>query len=555
MLSRKLVLSKKTWLFLLAALVGLAALSVVLAWLSDGFRKPAGWPSFLAISLISAAILAGGWRLIRVENAPAWLAILLVGAAVLRLAMGVVWYVAIPQWGHGTPAEKAGYVMADAGARDKAAWKLAQSDRQLWAAFEKNLTVDQYGGMLFGSAAIYRYLGGDRHQPLMIVLLCSAFSALAVLFTWAFAKRAWGVEVANPAAWVIALYPEAVLLGSSQMREAFTTTLAIAALYGLMRYFTTNSGAQERSSLHIQNIKNLAWIVIPLLLCLPFSPPVTALIFGGMALPAIFLFYTRSGLTLSKRGFWIGMAALTVLILIGLYLALRQFTPAGMNNPLEMLNWWLTKSARLQGFLSKHASGWIQKIFDSVPAWMHLPLLISYGVLQPFLPAALVVGSEAPIWPWISIWRAAGWNILLALLLYAPLLAFRKNNSSGFTRILCVVAWIVILVASFRAGADMWDNPRYRATFAGLQAALVAWAWVQHQRLKDPWMRRALLAFGAFLAWFLPWYLRRYIHFPWPVAEFYATLGLGLASAFLLVLWDWGHTTGNTTEYRKEKPA
>jgi len=38
--------------------------------------------------------------------------------------------------------------------------------------------------------------------------------------------------------------------------------------------------------------------------------------------------------------------------------------------------------------------------------------------------------------------------------------------------------------------------------------------------------------------------LRRYIHFPWPVAEFYATLGLGLASAFLLVLWDWGRTTG-----------
>jgi hypothetical protein len=139
---------------------------------------------------------------------------------------------------------------------------------------------------------------------------------------------------------------------------------------------------------------------------------------------------------------------------------------------------------------------------------------------------------------------------MLVFLLYAPILAFRRQDSlqhngvAGLTRILCIVTWLVILIASFRAGADMWDNPRYRATFAGLQAALVAWAWVQHQRLKDPWMRRALLAFGAFLAWFLPWYLRRYIHFPWPVSEFFSTLGLGIASAFLLVLWDWARTNG-----------
>jgi hypothetical protein len=96
-----------------------------------------------------------------------------------------------------------------------------------------------------------------------------------------------------------------------------------------------------------------------------------------------------------------------------------------------------------------------------------------------------------------------------------------------------------ILVASFRAGADMWDNPRYRATFAGLQVSLAAWAWVEHRQMRDPWLRRAILSITAILAWFLPWYLRRYTGMEWPVVEFFSTLGLGLASAFLLTLWDW----------------
>lgn len=533
---------KKLWRYLLIGLLSLAVLSLALAWVSTGFSGVNGWQSFLVISLIGAAVLATGWWLIKTKQAPNWLAALLVGAVLLRLVAGVVWFVSMPQWGHGTQAERAGYVLADAGARDKTAWKLAQSDRKLWTAFQKNLTVDQYGGMLFFSAAIYRHLGSDRHQPLLIVVLCAAFSALAVLFTWAFSRRVWDTQVANIAAWIIALYPEAVLLGSSHMREAFTITLAIASFYGLARYASAAPGGLDDRGVKFYDIKSLSWIGIPLLLCLPLSPPVSALILITLVPAAIYLLYTRTGFSLNRRLFWIVLIGLIVVILIGLYLTLRQFTPSGMYNPLEMVNWWLTKSARLQAFLSRHASGWIQKIFRSSPTWMHVPLLTSYGILQPFLPAALVVSSEAPIWPWISIWRSAGWNIMLAILLYVPVLAFRKNGTSGLTRILCIVTWLVILVASFRAGADMWDNPRYRATFTGLQAALVAWAWIQHQRLKDPWMRRALLAFGAFLVWFLPWYLYRYTHFAWPVTEFFATFGLGMASAFLLILWDWART-------------
>jgi len=204
-----------------------------------------------------------------------------------------------------------------------------------------------------------------------------------------------------------------------------------------------------------------------------------------------------------------------------------------------MLSWWLRKSAQLQAYVSEHASGWMQKIFDETPQWLQLPFLLAYGVVQPFLPAALAAGSEAPIWRWIAVWRALGWTVLLAFLAFAPVFALRMRSKRALVGIITLVVWLIILVASFRGGSDMWDNPRYRAIFASLEITLAALIWVEVSRSRDPWFRRALLAAAAILAWFLPWYLQRYYTIGWPVTDPFRTLGLGLATAVLLVLADW----------------
>lgn len=540
---------KENWKIWLAAALTLLVISLMLAWISTKFRGFYGWPSFLAAGLISIGLLAGGWRLLRKEQPPRWLAILTVGVACLHLAAGVFWLATLPRMGHNTSAEREGYVMGDAFSRDKVAWALANSNRLLWAAFQGNRKVDQYGGLLFLSAAVYRYLGGTYHQPLLMLMLAAAFSALTATFTWAFARLAWGPKEAWLAAWIVALYPEGILLGSSQMREAFIMALAMAAFYGLLRY--------ERD----RSWSGLVCILAPLLLCLPFSPPVAALLFASLALVALVMrFSLPAGLLASRPEsaagasgrdvrrllhhplMWLALAGLFVLVLAGLYLTLRQFTPKGMINPFEMVGWWLTKSAQVQSYISAHASGWMQKVFKAYPAWMQFPVLLGYGIVQPFLPAALVAGSDAPIWYGIAIWRSVGWTLLLAFLIYAPLLALRKRQGRGFVLALCLAIWLVILVASFRGGGDLWDNPRYRAIFVGLQAALVAWAWVEHRRSADALMRRALLAIGAVLAWFLPWYLRRYTPLLWPVVDLFKTLGMGAITAFLLILWDWALT-------------
>lgn len=519
----------------------IALLAVALAWLSNPGVNSAilfsSWVSFMAALGLAVLVLWAGWMLVRTsehvhlpDKLPAWLAGLLVGAALLRLALGVVWFTALPDLGHNTPQESAGYVMSDAAKRDQIAWKLSQAQRPLWLAFSSYRNADQYGGMLFISATIYRYLNLNQqlpHQPLLMVVVCAAVSALAILFTWAFARRVWDDQVAALAAWGMALYPEVVLLGSSQMREAFLIPAVAAAFYGLARLRREHTWS------------SLAWIAGAILLSLPFSPPTTALLIAALAICA---FAIRRDLFSARRRrpwwVWVLGGAVVLIVLIGLYVSLQQFAPPGTTNPVEVFSWWLRKSTYLQAHFSKSASGWVQKIFELIPAWAQSPFLVAYGVIRPFLPAALVASSEAPVWTAITLWRAIGWSILLIFLVYALLRAWLEKETDPITKALTVVIWLGILIASLRGGGDQDDNPRYRAAFASIQVATAAWAYYAQRRSTDPVFRRALAGLSLFLAWMLLWYLRRRFDLPWVNADLFKTIGLGIASAVLFVIWD-----------------
>jgi len=528
---------QKKWQLILFTILIILGLTFIISWISNNHYNLSDLGAIFSVVAIASILLLGLWYLIRDESPPKWLFSLVIIAAILKISLGLLWFKALPVWGHGTPAEKAGYIMADASARDQAAWKLAQSDKSLWKAFRNNRTVDQYGGMLFLSAAIYRGLGTHQHNPIQMVVLCAAFSSSTIFFLWGFAKRAWDKDVANLAAIIIAFYPEAMLLGSSQMREAFTISLTTIAFYGLIRY-------QQ-----LRDLKSVSLTIVSLLLFLPFSPPFAALLMGILVITAIASSIRFANDLTKKSTFWIIFSLLFILILTGVWFALKQFTPEGMNNPIHMINWWLRKSASLQAYLSKHASGWIQEIFKNTPTWTHMPMLLVYGVVQPFLPAAIVVGSHAPIWRWITLWRSIGWSFMLVFLVYAPILTLRKkNNNIRLVRILLLIVWFIILLAAFRGGSDMWDNPRYRATFSSLQVVLVAWAMVELRKSSDAWFWRAIITGAAIMGWFIPWYLQRYYSIGWQISDPFKTLGLGISTGILLCIWDWARMKGKNKE-------
>lgn len=526
--SRRIYIKSLRILGVLGALaVSLVSLALFLAWAASGFIHLQNWTGFAVVLLLSTAILWAGWKVTRMDDRftlPAWLGWLVIAAALLRLAAGVLWYLSLPAFGYGNPAESQGYVMADAHQRDQAAWQLAQSDDPLLSAFTGYRKADQYGGLLYASAFVYRYFGGTAHQPVQMVVLTAGFSALAVLFTWALVRRGWGEGAAALSAWIVALYPEAILLGSSQMREAFTMAIAAAAFYGLVCYWQARTW------------RGLVWVLGALVLSLPFSPPFTALLLGTLIIQVLFMGRWQ---VVRRRRLWSLFGLVALLVGLGMWLAWDRFAPPGVTNPLALVGWWMKETAQWQAYLSESASGWIQRTFDRyLPVWAQLPFLVLYGVVRPFLPAALI-DTSAPVWKAIAIWRSTGWAILLAFVVYGTWLAWTRSTGRGWARGLGVVIWIVILLASFRGGGDVWDNPRYRVAFVGLQAALVSWAWVDYRESRDPWLRRTLITAGIMLAWFIPWYLRRYTPVEWPVVDLFKTLGLGLASAILVIFWDW----------------
>lgn len=489
----------------------LLLLSLVLAWISSGFSNLSGWLSFLSVFLISSFLFWISWRIVQPEKPFRYLFFLIIGAALLRLALGAVWFVSLPVDGYDTNVQQAGYVMEDAYNRDVASWDLAKSNQPLAMAFRGFSSTDQYGGLLYLSAAIYRYLGSENHQPLLLIILSATISGLSIAFTWAVARRVWGARVAILATWGLALYPEAVLLGSSQMREAFTVCLVPLALYGLLR-------VRENFTM-----VNLILLAAPLALSIPitwaFTPSlVFVLILAYLALDGWRL------LRSTKTWIILGMGAVLLLIALLFFVNVQDL--------------WLVQSAKWQTYVSANASGWVTRQFERLPVYGQVPFLVIYGIFRPILPAALVDTGPA-IWTAIGIWRALGWTILLAMLIYASYLALRSKEWLRLPGALLLSSWVVTFAASYRGGGDLWDSPRYRSAFASIQVMLAAWAWVRYLETKDLWLRRAIVGTLLMIAWFIPWYLRRYTAIDWPIVELYQVVGLGVVSAILFAFWDW----------------
>jgi hypothetical protein len=227
--------------------------------------------------------------------------------------------------------------------------------------------------------------------------------------------------------------------------------------------------------------------------------------------------------------------------LSGVWLFRDQLIVGDASNPVVLLQQWLAETSKWQANLSQRASGWMHKIIEQAPVELRMWILLVYGFVQPFLPAALIANGNW-LWRLIAIWRAAGWTLLLPFFVYAPIRAWRSRKASLALGVSGVV-WLVLIVASLRSGGDQWDNPRYRAAFACLQIALAAWVWVEQQRKPDAWLRRMLIGAGFVLVWFVPWYLRRYTPLSWTVVDVFKTLGLGLANAILYFVWDWARVS------------
>lgn len=469
-----------------------------------------GWLGAGVLLAMSWLLLLWAWRC---AGAGRLLLVLAVAAFVLRLGVGVALSLALPVLGDGkTETQLAGYVFFDAYHRDEQAWTLAQSGQPLSLAFGEQLYMDQYGGLLWLSAVVYRLLSPDMHRPILVVILGAFTAALGVIFLYRATRLRFSAAVAAAAGWIYALYPESVLQGASQMREPFLMGLSAIGFWAVLGW---------------RSAKDRVWLVAAGV----FSLMAMALISWRAALPVAGVLviwfwldnmFERPG-KLWKSVFWGGLAVAMV---------------AG-----AVFSWeWLRDAAAWDAILTQQSSGMIQLVIAKLPEVMRGPFLAVYGLTQPVLPAALFENA-LPIHRAISSWRAVGWYMMVPLLLYAVFAVWGAARSDRSVLVLTLAASLLwVLISSARAGGDLWDNPRYRTIFIVWLALLCGWAWEWARKNRFVWLGRWVVVEGIFLVFFAQWYLSRYFHWGNKL-PFFVMIGLivGLGIVFMAACLGWDY--------------
>ena len=478
-------------------LLGGASVGLFVALLDPVGEPISGVLGYVTIAIVGAF---GLWAVINWLETPRIIAIAAVAAVVLRLLVAIGLHWGLPRYGYpNSDPHIEGYLYIDSLHRDADAWELARSDTPLFRAFTEPAESDQYGGLLFASGFLYRTFSPDEFRPLLVAALAAWAGGFAVLFTWAFTATAFGGRPAAFAGWGMAVYPEAVLLGSSQMREPFLIALLAAGLYGYALIRTE----RFRAGILVLAAASL----LTLALSPPFAVLMIALVLVGWVWEGR---VNRKTMVIAVVGFLLigGVALLATLV------AWQGAVPISIQQPLRLLGAWITEGAEYELLKLEDGSGWVQNLFELTPEWMHLPMATGNGLVQPFLPAALMDSTSLPLPRFLGIVRSLGWFILLPFLIYAPFAAIRSQGWRSLEVFLSFVVWLIIIGASYRLAGDQWDNPRARTVFLSAQLALAGWAWFHAKEVRSPWLTRSAILVGVATLLFIQWYAGRYYQTP-----------------------------------------
>ena len=485
----------------LSLLIG-GAIGAIITALNPGPQPFTGWAgsTFLA-SLCIFFLISTGTGI----TSPQKIKSFIPTAFATRLLLGIFLFIALPIWGYDQTTPNAGYIYTDAYQRDSDAWQLAQSDEPLWVAFKGKFHTDQYGGLLFLSSVVYRYLSPDAHRPLLILILSAFSTTIGIAFFWEAVKLRWDEKTADLASWILALYPESVILGSSQMREPFLIGLSGIAFWAVLRWKKN----------HNQALLALLGSLLGIIL---FSSRVFTAIF---VLIAIWFWLENIYPNLNKHKKVFGWILLALAVACILFISIN----------------WLLDAARWDIYLTENSSGLIQYELEEIGGKLRIPFIVGYGLLQPLLPAAIAYPGIA-LMRAIAIYRAIGWYTLAPLIIFS-LLAVYKNRSKKEQKILIwflIFTALWIFLSSIRGGGDQWDNPRYRSILLPWMALLASWAWFYHKKTRSHWLYYILVIEAFFVLFFLQWYISRYYYLGTKL-PFWQIVAIIASISAIILLW------------------
>jgi hypothetical protein len=484
---------------LVSLLAGFCLTALVLVLGAGGWSTQAG----LLVGLVVSAgffLLALSSRWAGGERSLVWIVAF---GLTLRLIISVGLTLALPVFGYDNDSHNAGYIFADSFSRDTQAWSLASSGEPILTAFENQYISDQYGGLLAILALEYRHFSPDAHRQMLPLIISATFFMIAVPFLWKTFINRWGRRMAVIATLVFVFYPEAVLLGSAHMREPFLLGLGAIATWAAADW-----GKNRKLSAFVLTVCAFGLLLISW----RSGVIIIGLLVGWLIVDE---FMEKWKPSLRVWG-WLAM--------IGAILVFARISYA-----------WIRETAVFDTYLTVQSSGILQMVFRQIGNKYDLAVVTLYGLSQPLLPAVLVALSN-PIASAIAILRSLGWYFLAPALVFgffASWKAVPNRDRRLLIWLTCFsLAWVV--VSSYRAGGDTWDNPRYRTILLPWLALIAGWAWDWAINHRNPWLGRLYLIEGLAVLLITNLYLTRYTEFGIRI-EFYLNFVIVAVSALLVI--------------------
>jgi hypothetical protein len=449
----------------------------------------------------------------------------------MRVAFLIIVPLAMQLWGYPSDKNRIGLVETDALNATSKAWNAAQSNQPVLETWTQG-SGDNTGGITVMGVILFRLFSSDQERALLLGLLAAAVSALTVIPTFRLANELFSERTARVAAVIVAVYPEAVMLGALDVQQGYLALVLgveLLALAGLILWKKTEPGKLGAPRPVIAAVAFVLSLVAMFLLSYEFF---ILSIFCG-ALFAVWLADPRRRV---GRILWIA-GGLGVLVLIVMHiLSLRDVIPSDSDYLYSQYHYLYGLAWSEYDKIAATGGG---DLFQSVLATMDRTvaflLAALYGLLQPVLPAAIGHRNQTAVggsfWQALGIYRSLGWYLALPLLFYGTLKSVRGLFSRKPELMLAVIFWAIAFIGSYRAFGDQWDNPRYRFFAFVPMALLAAWAWVQWREKRDAWFLRIAIPFAVAVIGLTVWYLLRdYAGVQFPVV---ASLGVLVALGVL----------------------
>ncbi len=452
-----------------------------------------------------------------------------------RLAFLILAPIGLLLWGYSSNRNLKGLVQRDAVNAVDTAWIAAQPGHSLIDAFHR-APGDNTGGITTAGVAIFRLLSPDVERTLLLGLFASVLTSLTVIAVYRLGRGLFSPGVAKAAALIVAVYPEAVMIGSSHQQLAYMTlifSMALLALAGVIRKTEPVAGDPGLPG------RRQAVILLAAMTALGFLVGYQFAILGVMC-GVIFALWFSDPKKRIGRILWIGAGAVVFVLVVIRVLAALDVIPSAWD--LLFKQYRFLYSMAWEEFDKLKAAGggdFFQNVLTTMERGPAFILAAIYGLARPALPAAIGYRNTSAeggfFWQLLNFYRSLGWYALLPLLLYGTLKSLRGILSRKPEAILMFLFWVVAIVGSYRAFGDEWDNPRYRLFAIAPMALLAAWAWITQREQKDPWFMRIVIPFATATVSLTVWYiLRDYASVNFPALPSIAVIGVITAVAFVL---------------------